>query len=233
MNLKLCTYCNLEKDIDEFSKNKATKDKLQYYCKSCVKIRVTKFRENNPNYNKTYYHQHKDEISKTKKEKYKLNKDNLKNKSKEYYLLNKECVLEKKKSYLKQYRKINKSKIDAYKSRYNKNRRKTDLLFKLKTNLRSSMYRYIKFKNKKTVEYLGCSYQEFRVYIESLWEPWMNWDNYGNPKDGIIEPNKTWDLDHIIPLVNAKTEEDVIKLCHYTNYQPLCSYVNRITKRDK
>ena len=28
-------------------------------------------------------------------------------------------------------------------------------------------------------------------------------------------------IDHIIPLATAKTEEDVIKLCHYTNLQLL------------
>ena len=59
----------------------------------------------------------------------------------------------------------------------------------------------------------------------------MNWDNYGNPKDGLVEPNKTWDIDHIIPMNNAKTEDDVYRLNHYTNLQPLCSYVNRFIKR--
>ena len=61
----------------------------------------------------------------------------------------------------------------------------------------------------------------------------MNWDNYGNPKDGILEINKTWDIDHIIPTTTAKTEEELIKLNHFTNLQPLCSYYNRITKRAK
>jgi hypothetical protein len=38
----------------------------------------------------------------------------------------------------------------------------------------------------------------------------MNWDNYGD-----------WHLDHIIPLCEAKTEEELFKLNHYTNLQPL------------
>lgn len=42
-----------------------------------------------------------------------------------------------------------------------------------------------------------------------------------------------WGMDHIIPISYAKTEEDVIKLNHYTNLQPLCSFVNRVIKRDK
>lgn len=56
----------------------------------------------------------------------------------------------------------------------------------------------------------------------------MNWDNYGK-YNGTI--NFGWDIDHIIPLCNAKTEEDVIRLNHYTNLQPLCSKVNRDIKR--
>jgi len=30
-----------------------------------------------------------------------------------------------------------------------------------------------------------------------------------------------WHLDHIIPLATTKTEKDVIRLNHYTNFQPL------------
>ena len=60
----------------------------------------------------------------------------------------------------------------------------------------------------------------------------MDWLNYGNPDDGILELNKTWDIDHIIPLSTDKTKEDIIRLNHYTNLQPLCSYTNRFIKRD-
>ena len=61
----------------------------------------------------------------------------------------------------------------------------------------------------------------------------MTWDNHGNPKDGIYELNKTWDLDHIIPISTAISEEDVIRLNHHTNFQPLCSYTNRFIKINK
>lgn len=39
-------------------------------------------------------------------------------------------------------------------------------------------------------------------------------------------------IDHIIPLATAKTEEDVIKLCHYTNLQLLKGEDN-LSKGDK
>lgn len=57
---------------------------------------------------------------------------------------------------------------------------------------------------------------------------WMTWDNHGN-YDGTFYFG--WDYDHIIPLSTAKTKKDIIKLNHYTNYQPLCSHINRDIKK--
>ncbi|HMZ47140.1 MAG TPA: hypothetical protein PLU36_10075 [Chitinophagaceae bacterium] len=58
----------------------------------------------------------------------------------------------------------------------------------------------------------------------------MNWRNKGLYNG---TPNFGWDIDHIIPLSSAVNETDIIKLNHYTNLRPLCSYVNRYVKRDK
>jgi hypothetical protein len=60
----------------------------------------------------------------------------------------------------------------------------------------------------------------------------MTWDNHGNPKDGVFDLNKTWDIDHIIPITTAKTEDDVYRLNHYTNLQPLWAEDN-MKKGDK
>jgi hypothetical protein len=57
----------------------------------------------------------------------------------------------------------------------------------------------------------------------------MNWDNYGLYNG---ESNYGWDIDHIIPSSSAITEEELIKLNHFTNLQPLCSYINRKIKSD-
>lgn len=57
----------------------------------------------------------------------------------------------------------------------------------------------------------------------------MSWDNYGKYNG---EFNFGWDFDHIIPVSSAKTIEEVYKLNHYTNFQPLCSKINRDIKRD-
>jgi len=51
----------------------------------------------------------------------------------------------------------------------------------------------------------------------------MCWENYGL---------NGWHIDHIIPLISAKTEEEIYKLCHFTNLQPLWWYEN-LEKRNK
>jgi hypothetical protein len=78
-------------------------------------------------------------------------------------------------------------------------------------------------KNKRSIDILGCSIDFFKVYIEERFIDDMSWENYGT----------NWDIDHKIPLATAITEEDVIRLNHYTNLQPLNSYINRNVKRDK
>jgi len=87
-----------------------------------------------------------------------------------------------------------------------------------------------KKNNKKTITILGCSITEFGKYLESKFDDWMNWDNKGLYNG---EFNYGWDIDHIIPVSTTETEEEILRLNHYTNLQPLCSKINRDIKKDK
>jgi hypothetical protein len=70
-------------------------------------------------------------------------------------------------------------------------------------------------KNFSTIESIGLDRSEFKKYIESLFSDGMTWDNYGE-----------WHIDHIKPLCTAKTVDEVIKLTHYTNLQPMWWFDN-------
>ena len=59
---------------------------------------------------------------------------------------------------------------------------------------------------------LGCSIDSLKRHLSKKFKIGMSWDNYGI---------HGWHIDHIIPLSSAKTIEDIEKLCHYTNLQPL------------
>lgn len=204
--LKICSKCKIEKPYSEFYKRKDRKIGIESRCKLCCKIKFKKFLENN----KEYFKEHKAKFPEKYKEYRK--KDRLKN-------------IDKRREYEKQYNTINKDKRLENK----RNRIKNDPLFKLSSNMRTALWRCIKNKTSRTENIVGCTFEYLKIYIESKFEPWMTWDNYGVYNG---EFNYGWDIDHIIPLSSSNTEEELIKLNHYSNLQPLCSKINREIKKD-
>lgn len=195
--------CGLEKPLEEFTNVKYKGEiKKRPTCKKCTTLRtknwVVKNKDKRMEYIKNYSN---------------VNKEKIALKSRVYYANNTD-------------------KVKQYNINYKKNRRKKDEVFRLADNIRKGILKaFVQInqkKNTKTSQILGCSAKDLKQYIESKFEPWMNWNNYGLYNSTL---NYGWDIDHIIPLSTAKTVEDVIKLNHFTNLQPLCSYVNRHIKR--
>lgn len=258
MENKRCSRCKLTKPLTEFGRNKAQKDGYKNYCKLCVKENYLENIEQKRIYNKEYYFLNKEEINKKHKIWLENNIEYIKTYSKNYR--NNDEFLAKEKERLKKYREENKELISEqqkkwrtenkkytldYAKKYRQENRKkintwftkkysSDPLFKLKVNIRNAFKSMIKrngfAKQCKTIDILGCSFEALKTHLESKFEPWMNWDNHGLYNG---ELNYGWDIDHIIPTSTAITEEDVIRLNHYTNLQPLCSKINRDIKRNK
>ena len=193
---------------------------------------------------KEYREANKAKIAEQRKTFREANKAKIAEQDKKYREANKAKILERNKLYyehnkdkIKQYREVNKDKINQQNREYIKKRKKNDIQFKINQNIRSLISMTIKNKgfkkSLKSEQILGCTIQEFKQHLEGLFESWMSWDNYGNPKDGLFEPNKTWDIDHIIPASSGLTDEELVKLNHYKNLKPLCSYVNRWVKKNK
>lgn len=207
---KKCDRCNLNKSYDNFYKSKTTTDG---YSKICSLCHIEKYSIKSP------------PKKQCKDCKEKIGEHN--GFKSGYY----------RKDGIPLY--LNKCKIciKVDRNRRQKTRYDNDPLFKITNTIRSLINISFKIqgysKSSRTYIILGCTFEEFKLYIESLWEPWMNWGNYGNPKDGLLEFNKNWDIDHIVPISSAKNREDVIKLNHFSNLQPLCSKVNREVKRNK
>jgi len=107
-----------------------------------------------------------------------------------------------------------------YKNEWFNTKLRTDIIFKLKKNMRSRLGLFLKSKtlskHNKTFEVVGCSPQFLKEYLEKQFVDGMCWELMG----------KYIHIDHIIPLSSAKTEEEMCKLCHYTNLQPLWSEDN-------
>lgn len=167
-----------------------------------------------------------------KQKSYQNNKQKYLERVKNYYQENKEEKLK----YAKQYRIKNKDKYDEYfsinaekiykqRAKREKQRRNTDIGFRIESNLRKRLYRAITINKKyqSTSEYLGCSIEELKTHLEKQFKKGMTWDNYGK-----------WHIDHIIPCASfdLTKEEEQRKCFHYSNLQPLWAIEN-IKKSNK
>jgi hypothetical protein len=203
---KVCSQCNIEKEFTEFHKQRTRRAGYQSYCKKCIN---------------QYYIKNKEQIKEQKKQYYIKNKEQKKEQNKQYYIKNKEQRKEYNKQYviknreqLKQYRIKNKEQISKQTKKYMNNRMKTDPLFaltcRIRCLIRGSITNKGYTKKSKTHEILGIDWMGLKEHMERQFIGGMNWEN-----------RDQWHIDHIIPLATAQCEDDIIKLNHYTNLQPL------------
>lgn len=210
---KQCQSCRETFAVSNFHKNKSKKNGLSEFCKECKKQKDREYRSRNlercREKSRLYYQSHREEIIKRTRQYAVDNADYIKKKRAKHFQENKERW-----------------------NQYGKDRAKVDPVYRMKVHVRKILIKALNghSKSKSTQEIIGCSYEELRLYIESQFEPWMNWDNKGL-YNGTF--NYGWDVDHIIPLCSADSPEKILSLNHYTNLQPLCSHVNRNIKRDK
>ena len=191
--MKKCNSCLGEYPFDMFHVKRASADGYNNVCKPCKKIKNELFYANNRESKLVY--------------------------QKEYREKNKEVVDAYKKAYnktyLPEYYKKNKEKRLAYSYEYNNERRKTDENFRLASLLRSRFRHALKngFKMKSVIELVGCTIEEFKLYVESLFYPEMTWENHGD----------IWEIDHILPCASFDLTllEEQKKCFHFSNHQPL------------
>jgi hypothetical protein len=185
---KICSTCKTLKSITSFSKRKTSKDGCRGECKSCVNAYNKKYKSDNRllihEYNKKYHEDNK-------------------------------CILNpRRQTYRKENKELIRLQRREHDRKYKNKRKATDPLYRFKLNVGSLIRNYISkkgfIKNTKTIEILGCTYDEFKDHIEKQFTEGMSWDN-----------RSEWHLDHIKPISLATTEEEIIALNHYTNFQPL------------
>jgi hypothetical protein len=89
----------------------------------------------------------------------------------------------------------------------------------LRVRITNSINRRYK-KNDKAEILLGTTIDGVRKHLESLFKPGMSWSNFG-----------VWHIDHTCPCSQAQSEEELIKLQHYSNLRPIWKSEN-FAKRD-
>lgn len=126
---------------------------------------------------------------------------------------------EKNSEYNKQYFEKNKENLRLKRNEHIKKRRKIDPIFVLVQRERIRIYEVLKGKRKaaRTENLLGCSYDQFKLYIEGLFTEGMGWHNMG-----------LWHIDHIRPLASFDLSDanQQKQAFHYSNQQPLWAKEN-------
>lgn len=225
--MKTCRVCKQEKQLTEFTQRKSN----SYYlseCKPCInhlnKERYKRNPEARREYGRAYGKNNRTKILKRIQELHKTNPEIRQAKleySRKFYSENKQYYYERHKKYTKN----NPERMKALRDKYYKEKYGKDIFFTLKITLRNRLNSALdaKFwkKTSKFSEYIGCTLEQLQQHLESKFTEGMSWENRGD-----------WHLDHILPLSSAKTEEELYKLCHYTNLQPLWA-VDNLIKADK
>jgi hypothetical protein len=230
MQTKICKQCGVEKNIEDFYKNKTTKDGYNGVCKECrINYKKEWTKKQGEDYWKNYYLENKEKIDDRNKKSVEKHKERFDKYQKEYRIINKERIRERNKKYAIR----NKEVVQKRKNNWAKKKRENDAVYDLACAIRANIKNVFKrtgyHKEYKSDVILGMDFISFKKYIESKFEPWMSWENRGKFNG---EFNYGWDLDHIIPISTAKNKEDILKLNHYSNFQPLCSMINRTIKKN-
>ncbi len=199
--MKRCHKCSTELDVSCFAKNRAKKDGLQDRCRNCDREYNAKRRES-----------HKKWRAKP------INAAKVRKRT----ALWREENPERNKASVEHWMKQNSAKRREYIAKYNRERRATDLNFKLRVLLRGRICSCVRLQKKgrksfkkagSAVSDLGCSIEELISYLGAKFAPGMTWASHGT----------LWEVDHIRPLANfdLTDREQFLVACHYKNLQPL------------
>lgn len=204
------------------NKNKINKDNRERY-NTDLKYKK-RINENNLKYRR----KNKDKINAKNRKTRKENKEKYNIYVREYRVKNHERVLKNQRDWIlkniKKVRLYKKKYRDRNKKRaleYCKTKRKNDIVFKLKGNLRHRINMALRgaCKSKGTMELIGCDILKLKRHLESKFLENMSWENYGL---------YGWHVDHIIPCdyFNLSLPEEQKKCFNYANLQPLWAMDN-------
>lgn len=214
---------NREWKIKNKERNTASYKKWISENKEKTKIYGKRAREKNKDKIKAKFStkEYKEERNKKNKEIRIKDGDKLRDRERKYYQKTKETRRKKDKEWrmknpdkmkVRSRRWREKAKKTGYQREYNKKRYEIDPIHRIKVLMRCRINKIFKSIKLNSKQVLKAEYEVVKIHIENQFKKGMTWENHG--KNG-------WHIDHIIPLSSAKTEEDMITLCHYTNLQPL------------
>lgn len=239
--MKTCTKCLVEKQPEQFGRDKAAKDGLASRCKNCKRSASEEYRRANPEKvrlataiwakanveaAKKYRAEHKAEAAA---------------RGKKWQQENPEKVAEKTRRWRERnpgreigaaliYKANNKQKIAASKKAYREanpesvrregEKRRTCPKYKIEATIRARLHRAIAKNGARTFDLLGYTSEQLKAHLERQFTKGMTWGNYGE-----------WHIDHILPLASfsysSASDPDFRAAWSLPNLRPLWADENQ------
>jgi hypothetical protein len=192
-------------DIKEFNKIRSKNFCLKWHVNNPEKAKELRAKSD-----VKWYANNPEKAKKRSADWYANNPEKAKKRSADWYANNPE----KAKDLNAKYRVKNRRQRTRYMNDYHKRRKAKDPLYHLQYNMRILGNRVVKQlslgkKPACTENWQGCTAEELKSYLESLFTEGMTWENYGE-----------WHVDHIRPVCSFVAEEWK-QINHYTNLRPL------------
>lgn len=201
---KVCRKCKQAKPLDQFYARKTAFDGRRGECIECGKAEVIAAYHKDPEKSRVkslarYYKTGKIWVSE--------NRNRVK--------MNWDCWIQKNYGSEAEYMRQRRPQIREWERGYKKKKYHSDPIFKLKVWARNAVNKILRPGTKfgRSLEYLGCSPEEYKQHLESKFLFGMTWDNHGT----------VWHIDHIRPIASfdLSKESDIRTCCHFSNHQPL------------
>jgi hypothetical protein len=209
---KHCHGCGQIKQASEFNHGGKSKDGLKYYCKQCDTSEARRKRSNT-------YIAKQCSVCNCTKDINNFHKDKMSSDCRFYAC--KICV-----KYAFDHLSDASNQL-----RKDYNKRNITPEIKLRRTFRRMILVGLKRKGsskagKSIIKHLPYTFEQLKIHIEALWEPWMNWDNHGT-----YNKNKqTWHIDHIVPQsmfpYKSMEDEDFQGCWKLSNLRPLDALEN-------
>jgi hypothetical protein len=217
--MKICTKCHTPKTLECFDIEKRSKDGRRALCKDCRAL-----------YCKKRYEQKKDLIAAKNKERYERDKESILSQKKEYYGIKKETIKSKKteryrkdptkikassKKMYEKYKILHPEKLKKwaknylsthpdYAANYIRKKRRTDIRFKLSSNISCQIYFSLRAnKSKRSWESLvGYTVEQLKEHLNKTLPQGYSWEDFLSGK---------LHIDHKTPKVafNFRSPEDI------------------------
>jgi hypothetical protein len=211
MTTRTCKICGVEKELNRNNFYVRTDKGKTNFRRDCIICNIQKSVQ--------YKQQHEEERSAYNQKYYVEHKQQDNERSKNYYLGHRE-------------------ESRLYHREYAKRMRKTNPIFKIRTDLSTVIRRSLKLqggtKESSCFDHLSYTCKELKQHLEAQFEPWMNWDNHGKYVANSWNDNDsstwTWQIDHIIPQSKfsyvSMEDEEFQKCWALNNLRPLSSKQN-------